>query len=317
MTDTSPNSMWFYAENDERKGPIPFSQLQEKFLNNLPDTALVWTEGMGDWVPAKVINGLTSPNTNPYAAPTSANPTQTTLSETELEIPNPPVPLGIIYSLHQGFKYTLSDFSRIFVFGLVFIGISMVMSFVIQIISGPPTINYHQIGDTVIPQTQQSPVAIVLSLISNLVSIWLGLGAIRWGHKFLNGEKPEISELFGQGSKFLPALGASILFGIMLIVGTLLFIVPGIIVFLRFSFFQQAIVEKNLGVIDSLKYSWELTKTNTINLLGLSILSGFVFLAGLLCLVVGLVVAIPTIFLANLIAFRYLHRGKNAVIELP
>ena len=307
--------MWFYSENDERKGPIPFSQLQEKFLDNLPDTSLVWTEGMGDWVPAKTISGLTSPDTNPYAAPTSNNPIQATRSETGLEIPNPPIPLGIIYSLRQGFKYTLSDFGRIFLFGLVFVGISMAMAFVIQTIS-PPTITYQKIGETVIPQTTNSPLGIVLSLISNLVSLWLSLGAVRWGHKFLNGEKPEISELFGQGEKFFPALGATILFLIMACVGFILLIVPGIIVVLRFSFFQHAIVEKNLGAIDSLKYSWELTKTNTLNLLGLSILSSLVALAGLLCLVVGLVVAIPTIFLANLIAFRYLHRGKNAVVEL-
>ena len=48
----------------------------------------------------------------------------------------------------------------------------------------------------------------------------------------------------------------------------------------RLGFFQQAIVEKNLGAIDSLKYSWELTKGNAMPLLGLYLLGILITIAG-------------------------------------
>jgi len=61
----------------------------------------------------------------------------------------------------------------------------------------------------------------------------------------------------------------------------------------------------------------ELTKTNGLSLFGLYILSFLIVLAGLLAVIVGLLWAIPTTWLALLIAFRYLHNGKNAVKVLP
>ena len=307
MPDTSANSMWFYLENDERKGPIPFSQLQEKFLN-LPDTSLVWAEGMGKWVPAKAISGLT--------ATTSTSSAQITAFETGLEIPNPPIPLGIIYSLRQSFKYTLADLPRIFFFSICLFALSYGMLIFAQTIA-PPTISYHPFGDTIVKQSNYSPFGWILLLIINILNVFLSLGAIRCGHKYLNSEIPKIADLFSQKSKLLSTLGAGLIFSIMVTIGLILLIVPGVIIFLRLGFFQQAIVEKNLRAIDSLKYSWELTKTNTRNLFGLLLLSILTILVGILCLAVGLVIALPVVFFAQLIAFRYLHRGKNAVILFP
>ena len=103
----------------------------------------------------------------------------------------------------------------------------------------------------------------------------------------------------------------------MVILGFLFLIIPGIILAIRFSFFQQAIVEKRLGPIESLKYSWNLTRGNGLSLLGLGILSFFVLLAGGLALLFGLLWAIPTWWLSILTAFRFLHCGENTVGVSP
>lgn len=44
---------WYYAEGNETKGPVNMAELKEKLAGKkLPADALVWTEGMDDWVPA-------------------------------------------------------------------------------------------------------------------------------------------------------------------------------------------------------------------------------------------------------------------------
>jgi len=85
---------------------------------------------------------------------------------------------------------------------------------------------------------------------------------------------------------------------------------------LRFGFYLQAIVDKNLGPIEALKYSYHLTRQNTMSLFGLYLLSWLILLAGALALLIGLLWAIPTFWLASLIAYRSLHSGKNSLKNL-
>ena len=121
---------------------------------------------------------------------------------------------------------------------------------------------------------------LVTDLLLKVFSVFLSLGATRYGHRLLNGEKPEITVLFSQGNKVVSAIGANILYFLMVILGFIFLLIPGIILAIRFSFFQQATVEKRLGPIESLKYSWNLTRGNGLSLFGLGILSFFVLLAG-------------------------------------
>lgn len=41
---------WFYAVDDEQKGPVPFDELQRMVgTSQLPSHTLVWSEGLSDW----------------------------------------------------------------------------------------------------------------------------------------------------------------------------------------------------------------------------------------------------------------------------
>ena len=58
------------------------------------------------------------------------------------------------------------------------------------------------------------------------------------------------------------AFVAWILYSAMVSVGMVLFIIPGLIVLLRFVFFPYFIIDKNAGPIEALKMSYEATKDN-------------------------------------------------------
>ncbi|MDU7362806.1 DUF975 family protein [Clostridium sp.] len=111
-----------------------------------------------------------------------------------------------------------------------------------------------------------------LTLTLNLISLIFG-GVISTGlSKFLlnfttNREVPKFADLFSQFKIFFKALGLFILMGIAIILGTLFFIIPGIIVALMFSQAFYILAENpNKGIFECLEessnlmhgYKWEL-----------------------------------------------------------
>jgi uncharacterized membrane protein len=61
-------SDWYYAANNEQKGPINESELKANFAGNkLPADTLVWKDGMDNWTPANQVSAFTF-----RAAPTPA-----------------------------------------------------------------------------------------------------------------------------------------------------------------------------------------------------------------------------------------------------
>jgi uncharacterized membrane protein len=83
-------------------------------------------------------------------------------------------------------------------------------------------------------------------------------------------------------------------------------IIPGIIVPLQFGMFGYLIVDKNMGGISSLQKISKLTNGAKWKLFGLSALSLLINILGLVCLVIGLFVTIPTTMLAWTFAYRKL-----------
>lgn len=111
-----------------------------------------------------------------------------------------------------------------------------------------------------------------LTLTLNLISLIFG-GVVSTGlSKFLlnfttNREEPKFADLFSQFKIFFKALGLFIIMGIAIILGTLFFIIPGIIVALMFSQAFYILAENpNKGIFECLEessnlmhgYKWEL-----------------------------------------------------------
>ena len=79
----------------------------------------------------------------------------------------------------------------------------------------------------------------------------------RISYPLYNSSLKTMFSCFGAAPK---ALIGWILYSLMVWVGWLLFVFPGFIALLRFSFFPYFIVDKNVGPIDALKMSYDVTK---------------------------------------------------------
>ena len=139
---------------------------------------------------------------------------------------------------------------------------------------------------------------LLTTLISALISSIFALGYIKNMFQTMDGDEPQFSAYMSHPSKIVNYLIADLLFSLLLIVGLICFIIPGIYLYLRFQFFAQFIVDENAGIIESLKKSW--------NLLMLAQL--LILIIGVVLFLVGLLVAYPLVIMSQCYVYRLLNR---------
>ncbi len=139
-----------------------------------------------------------------------------------------------------------------------------------------------------------------------IISILTSIGLIKIAIKLFDNKKCSFVNFFNNFSLFFKYLLGSILYGLIVFIGMLLLIVPGIIWSLKFYFFSYLIVDKNLTPVTALKQSARITEGSKKDLLVFGVLLGLINLAGALCLIVGLFVTIPTSVVAMTFVYKKL-----------
>lgn len=329
-------SEWYYAHGGEQRGPVPVSELQRLADSGEFDPAndLVWQEGMTDWKPAASVPGLESlfaapaaeeappappeDGLNPYAAP--ATPDPYALEDAgnglpEIEPGSETVQAGECIS--HGFRLTTRNFGMILAAGIIMMAISIGVSSITAVIDEmmgftPPQIDFGT-GEQEIDQAISEAInqgSILSRIINGVVEVFLGLGITRIALNIVDGKAFTIGTLFSQGRKLIRAYFAQLLFGIMVGIGFVLLIVPGVYLALRFGQYQHAIVDKDLGILESFSYSSRITQNQKWSLLGLFMLLVLIIIAGAIALLVGLIFAIPLTTIAWVVAYRWMQHGS-------
>ncbi len=307
---------WHYTKNGEKQPPVTETELRRKLADREldPQQDLGWTAGMDNWQPLGAISALQDPVLNPYAPPMTAPGELLATRENEglMEIPPGSVQLDVMACVKRAWHLTTQHFGVIFLTGLAYLGVSLVLGFVEGFVTAllmpaearADAFNFH-------------PAMIPIQIVSTLVTIGLAGGLTKVGLNLCSGREASPAQLFGEFGKLLKLVGSSILFYILFLLGFVLLIVPGIMVALRLSYFMTAIVDRDMGPVEALKYSWNLTRNNSLNLIGLWFMLLIITLAGIIALLVGLVFAIPVATLAVTLAYRFLQYGPAALAEPP
>ena len=145
------------------------------------------------------------------------------------------------------------------------------------------------------------------SLVNWLVGAVVALGWIYVALTFQAGKKPALENLQKALSPvFLNYLLASILYGLVVVAGLILLIIPGIYFAVKYGFFGYLVVEKKASSLDALKMSGKLTEGAIWPLLGFFVVAGLVNFLGALAFGIGLVVTIPITLLAGAQIYRSL-----------
>lgn len=317
---------------------------------------LVWTSTMKDWTPASQVPGLFTTSvsaapsppslprrrlaaaaqglsaanqSDPYATPPSTwappvahAPTSSTLSGAE--IVHGSEPIKVLACVNRGFELTKRHASTIIIVGLIYIGVSLAFNKVGQLVYSDMTKAMsqaegpHEMFEAFVRYGfVLSPVGLLFEVVSRVVLTFLSLGATRIGLNLVTGKKTSVAMLFGEGNKLLRALGATILFGLMVGLGILLLIVPGVYLWLRYGQYLTAIVDRDMGVFEAFSYSSSITTNNRSNLFVLSLFALLLCIAGALACGVGMLITMPVAWLSYKVSYRWMQYGHSAAMDKP
>jgi len=138
------------------------------------------------------------------------------------------------------------------------------------------------------------------------VQIVIKMGALRTFLSLVRGEKRPYSDLFTLWKPFWVFLGASLVFGLIVSVGMVLLIIPGIMAAVALQFFVYEIVDGNKGAIEAIKSSAAMTKGKRLQLFWLMLTLGLINMLGALLFGVGLIITIPLSGVAMALAYEAL-----------
>jgi len=150
----------------------------------------------------------------------------------------------------------------------------------------------------------------VLTIIYYFVCILVSIGLIKIALKIYEKKKNDFLDIINSYEQFLDYLIASIIYGIILFVGFILLIVPGIIMMSRLMFYPYLIVNKNMGPIKALKKSWEITQDHTSQVFVFWLMSSLINIIGMLVFGIGLFVSIPVTLMAQAYVYKQLMGSK-------
>jgi len=131
-------------------------------------------------------------------------------------------------------------------------------------------------------------------------------------------DHPETVTL-AEGTAHMPFLhyaAVKIATGIIVVVGLILLVIPGILAILSLMFSNYLVVDKNRPFIDAMKESYRITRPHWLQLFLLLVLLVVLNLAGALLLFVGLLVTIPVSMLTMAHAYRTLEHGASELVPV-
>ena len=134
-----------------------------------------------------------------------------------------------------------------------------------------------------------------------LIRIWLAI---------VRGQNADFGMLFSGVNRFLPLLAAQFILMILVMLGELVFIVPGVILALGLHFTAFYVVDADMGPIEAMKASWEATKGHKLNLFLFQLACAGLGIVGSLACCIGQFVSAPVCLLAaSVIYVRLSGRG--------
>ena len=113
-------------------------------------------------------------------------------------------------------------------------------------------------------------------------SAWVFLKAVR-------GDAYDIKDVFACFSKdYFEIMLANFLVTIIIIIGFVFLIIPGIIFAVKLAFVPYLVMDKQMKAMDAIKASWEMTRGYFWQIFFLGFISFFIVLGGLILFIIGI-----------------------------
>ncbi len=160
----------------------------------------------------------------------------------------------------------------------------------------------------------------LFNLIGIIVSYVVSAGWIFISLSALDKKPLTVDMLWSKWQYVAKFVGAGILSTLAIMIGLVLLIIPGIIVACRLALVGFYLIDKNQGIIEAMKSSWEATRGSAWNLFLYFVVLGLIGIAATIPLGLGWLIAAP--FMAISVAYVYrqvagIHHAAPAAAAQP
>lgn len=188
------------------------------------------------------------------------------------------------FSIREAISFGWEEMKKNFMFFLGF----LIILFVAEIV-----INWF------FARTNFNATAQIGMTISLILSILIGFAVTKISLDAANNESLSLKNINKVLPRFLDYFLVQILTSLIVSVGFVLLIVPGIIWSIQFSMAPYLIIEKKLNPIEAMRESSRITKGNKWRLFIFSLLLALINIAGILVFIVGIFSTLPTAIIAH------------------
>ncbi len=223
-------------------------------------------------------------STNPYASSAYAY-VPTTFAGPNLPITNVVVPLDPIMS--HAWRVWQANLG-------VLVVVTVIVVVATYAIAIPQAILQEALAQNNAPEGVIA-VAIIGNLLQQLLQIFLGIGQAQIALKAARGMPVSIGDLFGGGPRFLSVFLGNLIAGIVLLVGFMLCIVPGILLAIWFWPFYYLLVDEKASIGDSYGLASTITEGNRGTTVLMWLVSMGIIMLGCLALGIGVLFATPLV----------------------
>ncbi len=120
----------------------------------------------------------------------------------------------------------------------------------------------------------------------------------------IDGKNPKVADILSRKHLFIKYAIGNMIYGLIIGVGMLLLIVPGVYFAMRFFFWSTAFVDSGGGIVAAFRKSSELSRGIKIKLFLFTLVSAGLGILGTLALFVGVLVVTPVVTLAATQIYR-------------
>lgn len=158
-------------------------------------------------------------------------------------------------------------------------------------------------------------VYLVLSLVCTILGLALYLGILKIALSLYDGKDTGLGDMFSTFPLLIKFIFATIIVYIIVIIGYILLIIPGIYLTIRLMFYPFFILEGNRA-IESIEKSWGLTKGKVLDLFIFGLVLIGIVILGFIALMVGSFIAIPISILGLTFVYRKLLEQTQGQITI-
>jgi len=173
------------------------------------------------------------------------------------------------------------------------------------------TLLTNGILEFIFPSENSTVNAFVASFISGIITVPVHVGIMMMGIFRAREEEFQVADMFNYFAVAMPIVDTYIVTTLIIYLGLMLLIIPGIYLSVAYAFTYMLVVDKGLGTWEAMELSRKTVTAQWFKFFGLSLSIGLIVLISALPLGVGLIWTLPMAYITYGLLYHHLFDDEE------